>query len=426
MISSEVIKISDYKKGVKIKVSAEDVEKIRKNQIKEVRKDAAIPGYRKGHAPEKLITQRYGNTIEKYTLDTALEKGIKEVFADNKIRATGKPILKKINYDDNKNLLMELEVEVFPDIELRKYKGLEIEKIVYKITESDVESQLELIRKQHATITSMDDATTSIGHYVTVTLQELDSSGVAIVGKKYNNIRIQLGYGSFDRELEDQLTGMRKGEEKIIKKEYPPNFPQKQLAGKIERYSVKIEKIEQEELPEINQDFFQDINPEIESIDQLKDRIKVQLEIRYKHESENRFYNQIIHELLQQNPFDVPESLITEYLEQIVKDIRRKEKNVDEDVIHKNYRVDAIFNIKWYYLKQKIAEIENIRVVDGDVRAALEKIEDTKLRNQYLNNDKIRERLLDDLFEKKVFQFIIDHSKVKIREESITKLRDIR
>ena len=258
-----------------------------------------------------------------------------------------------------------------------------------------------------------------------MTVQELDDTNVPLVGKKYDNIRIQLGQGNFDKDLEEQLIGMKKGDEKIIKKEYPANFNQKQLAGKTERYAVKIEKLEQEDLPEIDRDFIRAIDPEIASLEQLRERIKSQMEIRYKYESENRFYNQLIHELLQQNPFEVPEPLISEYLEQIVRDVKQKDKQTDEETIRKNYRVDALFHLKWYYLKQKIAELENIKVGEEDILHVIEKIEDEKIRKHYLENDNLKKRLLDDLFEKKIFSFIRNNSKIKIKEEQVTTLKDI-
>ena len=423
MISSEVNVISDSKKELKITMGAEELENIRNSQVKEVRKEVAIPGYRKGNAPENLVIKKYRDTIEKYTLDAALKQGIKEALDTNDIIPSGQPVLKKINYDENKNLLLEVEVEVFPDINLKKYKGIEIEKIIYKITEEDVNNQLELLRKKNAIVSSIKDIPSKLGNYLTINMQELDDSGVPVIGKKYDNIRFQLGEGKFDIEIEEQLSGLKNGDEKVIQKIYPANFHQKQLAGKMERYLVTVTKVEDEELPDLDQDFLQSIDPDIETVDQLKERIKNQLEIRFKQESENQFYNQLIHELLQQNPFDMPESILSDYLDQIVNDVKKKDKNVDEDVIRKNYKADALFNIKWFYLRKKIADVEKIEANENDLKMRIEKIEDKKIRDIYNGNEEMKKRLLHDIFERKIFDFITDNAKIKIKEELITKER---
>jgi trigger factor len=319
---------------------------------------------------------------------------------------------------------MEVEVETYPEIELKKYKGLKIEKVVYKIDDSDVDEQIELIRKQKATVIPIEDAAQE-GHFVTIDLQELDQTGMPLVGKKYNDMRIELGKGSFDLDIERQLLDVKVKEDKIVEKRYPKNTKSEPGTKNYERFKVSVKRVEREELPEIDDDFVKDLNIEIESVQELRERVKSQLEYDWGQRSEQHFYNQFAHELLQENSFEVPESMVSRYLDQIVAEISNKEKNVNIEEVRTNYRVDALFNIKWYHLKEKIAEVENIKAEENDFSEYLKKIEDKQVRERYKTNEELKKRILNDIYEKKIFDFLVANSKVTVKEQSIKKRKEV-
>jgi trigger factor len=352
-----------------------------------------------------------------------LEKGFQEGIKEVNIVPFGQPMVKKFDYDENKNLNMEVEVETYPEIDLKKYKGLKIEKNIYKITDEDVEDRLLYIRKQKATITAVKEAAQE-GHYMIIDMQELDETGMPLIGKKYDDIRINLGEGTFDPEIEHQLIGLKVGEDKVIEKKYDQKSSMRQKEGKTERFKITVKSIEEEELPEADDDFVKELNIGIETIDKLKVTIKEQLEHDWGQESEQHFYNQLAHELLQENPFEVPESMVSGYLDQIVNDISKRDSKVDVEEVRKTYRVDALFNIKWYHLKEKIAQEENIRTDDNDFDEYLEKIDDTKIRERYQNDKDLKKRVLNDLYEKKIFDFLVSNSKVTEKEQSIKKRKE--
>jgi trigger factor len=423
MVSTEIKEISNCKKELKISIPAGDIEAIRKEQIINVQKEAQIQGFRKGKAPRHMVMNLYAGTIEKYTLDEALEKGFQDGIKEANIVPFGQPMVKKFDYDENKNLNMEVEVETYPEIDLKKYKGLKIEKNIYKITDEDVEDRLLYIRKQKATITPVKEAAQE-GHNMMIDMQELDETGMPLIGKKYDDIRINLGEGTFDPEIEHQLIGLKVGEDKVIEKKYDQKSSTQQKAGKTERFKITVKSIEEEELPQADDDFVKDLNIGIETIDKLKVTIKEQLQHDWGQESEQHFYNQLAHELLQENPFEVPESMVSGYLDQIVNDISKRDSKVDVEEVRKTYRVDALFNIKWYHLKEKIAQEENIRTDDNDFDEYLEKIDDTKIRERYQNDKDLKKRVLNDLYEKKIFDFLVSNSKVTEKEQPIKKRKE--
>lgn len=419
MISTELEKLSLCKMQLNIIMPADEVDKIRNEQVKQVQKEVQIQGFRKGKAPINMVKGAYAGTIERYTLDEALQVAFEEGLKDKEINPVGPPVVKNFNFDDDKNLKMEVEVEIFPEIELKKYKNLSYEKNIYKIDESDVDDNIEYIRKQKAIITPVDSEAEN-GHFVTFSAQELDETGMPLIGKKYDNLRVQLGGGQFDPELESQITGMKSGEERRTEKKYPKSSG-KELAGKIERFNITMQKIEEEEVPELNDQFIQDLNLEIKNIDELREKVFHELEHRWGNESEQQFYHQVVQELLHENPFDVPEIMVNNYLDKILEDIRQRDKNVNEEDVRKHYRAEATFNIKWYHLKDRIAKQEHIQSTEEDYQKFLDELKDENTRKIYESNDEIKQRVLNDIFEKKVFDFLVNSSKVKEKKQSIKK-----
>jgi len=424
MITTEINKIGACRVQLKIKISADEMESIREQQIKVVQKEADIKGFRKGRAPRQMILTRYTDVIEKYTVDEALQHGFEKSAKENKVLPFTPPQIKKFDYDDEKNFHLEVEVETYPEIDLKKYKDLEVEKEIYKITDEDVEDQINLLRQEKAVVAPVDGKSRN-GHHMIIDMQELDESGMPLVGKKYTDIRIKLGEGKFDPELEEQMLDLAVNDEKYIEKRYPERGIKKFISSKKERYQVHVKKLENVELPELTDGFVKDLNLGIETPVQMRETIREQLARHWGQESEQHFYNHLVHELLQQNPFDIPESMVDDYLDKIVAEIKSKDDKIDVEETRKNYRTDALFNIKWFYLQEAIARAENLQVGEPEYEEFVNKIKEEKLQKFYRDNKEIKRRVLNDLYEKKVFDYIVTNSKITETEKSVKNRKDL-
>jgi trigger factor len=424
MITAEISKMGACRKHLKIKISADEIQSIREQQIKVVQKEAVIKGFRKGRVPQQLVISRFADVIEKYTLDEAVQYGFEQSAKENNVLPFNTPQVKNFNFDEEKNLLLEVEVETYPEIELKKYKGLQLEKEVYRISDEDVQDQLNLLRQQKAVVSPVEGKS-QIGHHLIIDMQELDETGMPLIGKKYSDIKVQLGSGTFDPQLEEQLVGLAVGDEKFIEKQYSERGIKKFISTKRERYQVQVKKVENVELPELNDDFVKELNLKVNTVAELQQTVNEQLARHWGQESEQHFYNQVVHELLQQNPFDVPEAMVNEYLDKIVSEISKKDTQIDVEEIRKNYRADALFNIKWFYLQEAIARAEYIKIGEQDYEEFLNKIEEEKLQKFYRQNKEIKRRILNDMFEKKVFDYIIANSTITMTEKSLQSRKEL-
>ncbi len=418
MSQIEVKDLSNCKKQISLQIPAETMQTIREQEIKKIQKTAQMPGFRKGKAPKSMVIKNYAANIEQNTADEAINQAYKKVLDENKFNPIDSPMVTDIKYDNDRNLVVVLEVESFPEIELKNYKNIKLKKTVYKVEEKDVDAVFESMKHEKATITPIEDGAKD-GHIVKMEMQELDEQGVPLIGKKYSDFRVQLGLGKFDKEIEKQLIGVKVGEERRIEKVYAEKDPDKKLAGKKENYLVKIESVEEEILPEINDDFIKELKVDVKTVKEMREKVKHNLEHSFADKAAQLFYNQLAHELLQENPFEIPEKMVNDYLDRIVEDIKNKDKSIDEETVRKNYKTEATFNMKWFYLKNKIADVEEIKITDTDIEKYLQSIEDEKMRDLFSTNPEWKQRISGDLAEKKITDFLIENQKVTETIESV-------
>ncbi len=415
MITTEIKNLSTCRKELNITLPKEELEPIREQQIKRIQKEIQIPGFRKGKAPKQFIKKQYGQLIEAYMLEAAAEESFKQALAEHDIAVVDQPEAKKIEFNEDGDLVSVIEVDTYPDIELKKITGLELTRDKYVITDKIVDETIERMRREKAEIRTVDGQVEE-NHLVYFDMQQLDESGVPIVGKKYNDLKVKVGEGRFDPELEKQLIGLKTGDEKQIVKEYPADFPQKEFAGKKEYFKVSIKKIQEEILPELNDEFVAEVDENLKTVDELKAEVRKRLELEYKMESENRFAADLTQALLEANPFDVPEALIQNYLDHIVEDVKRRDPKLKEEDIRQHYRHEAEFNVKWFYLKDKIAREQNIKVEDEDVNNFLNELKDEKVRELYEKNPVLLDRVKEDILNRKITDYVVNNSKVKENE----------
>lgn len=415
MIKTEIKKISNCRKELNIIMPKAEIEPIREKEILNVRKSIQFPGFRKGKAPLSMVKKSYGQHIEAYTMETAVQKALETAVTENDLQVVGMPDPKKVDFTDDGDLSMTIEVDTYPEVELKKYKGFDFIKDKYTIEDSFIDENIKRMLKQHATRVE-EDGIIKDGHIVLIDMQELDASGAPLVGKKYKDISITIGEGRFDPELEKQVVGLEKGKAQKITKEYPKDYAQKEMAGKKEYYEITVKKIEKEELPELNDEFVQKINPNIKTVAEFKDFVNKGIKSDYENEAENRFSQDLSQKLIEENPFDVPDALVENYLNNVVKDVKRRDPKANEQQLREYYRTDALANLKWHYIKDQIAKDENIEVEEKDIEDFLNKIENEEVRKIYKANEAVLAEAKHSLKDRKVYDFLVANSVINENE----------
>ncbi len=412
----EKVEGSEVKRKIVISVTPEEMKEIENRVIKRYQKQVQIPGFRKGRAPAGLVKKEYGESIQMDVLEEAISRFYGQALDAVDIEPVSQGKVTNINFESvDQGMTFEIEVEVEPEIELKKYKGLKVEREKVVVTDAMVDDVINNILKQHATVKEVD--TVAEGTVVKADIQQLGEGNVPIVGRKYENVEIEVGKGEFDPEIEKQLIGLKAGESKIVTREVAPTEGEGQSEPVVERYEFTIKEVFEKEIPELTDEFVENLGQEeYKTVADLRAAIEKMLREDLERRTREVFANRLIDEALKENPFDVPEGMVEHYLHHVVEDFKRQMGNqkIDEEAIRQNYRPMAIRNIRWYLLSRKIAEVEGLEVTQEEIEKAID--EDPRIpaehKEQLKKDDHYVGHLVDNLLGEKILNFLAEHAEV--------------
>jgi trigger factor len=415
-LETNIINTAEWERELEVVADAAELAPHFQKAYEQYRKKIEIRGFRKGKAPLEMVKRIYGESIEHESLDTVANELYRKVAEEKNLKVIGEPALVDINYKRGEALRFKIRYEVRPEIQLKEYKGLKVEKPVHVVNEKEVASEIERLREINRTTTEVEAAVDE-GHIVTADLQEVDSAGFPIVGKKNENVRMYLKDETLYPQMREALRNAERGKEYRAKIET--------MRGK-ERHETdlvaKVKKIEKVTLPEFNDEFVKKISKgKVASTAQFKENVKKDLEEFWRQESERKLQDAIVGEIIRRHDFTVPEGLTKYFLDTFVEELRQQQpskklpENFNEEEFRKENRAYAIYQAKWLLLKEKIIETENIAVTDADLEELAEKesqkigIDKARLLNYYKTSKAANSRLLSD----NLMNFLKDKAVVK-------------
>ena len=408
-----------------IEADAAKLEEGLEHAYRTVVKRVAIPGFRKGKAPRRILERYYGQSIlYEDALDYLLPQLYQAAVEETNIRPVDEPSIKVNKLDTNEGLSVEISVDVFPDVQLGEYKGLPVEKRVRKVTEEDVERELERLRLNNSELVAVDDRdTVQNGDFANIDFKGyLD--GQPFSGGAAEGYTLEIGSGQFIPGFEEQLIGMKVGEEKEINVTFPENYHRADLAGKPVTFKVKINNLKVRMLPDLDDDFAKDVS-EYETLAELKDKIREDLEANNTHVTRQEMENKLIEQIIANSTIELPQSMIdqqTEYVKRMFHtnllysgmtwemylDITKK----TEEEVNEEMRAEAVQQLKRVLILDAVAEKENISVTDEEVEKEIsERIANSADPDKARQNlEARRQDLINQLKVEKTWDFLLDNA----------------
>ena len=421
----ERVEGSDIKRKIIITVTPEELKEIESKILKRYQKQVQIPGFRKGKAPVGLVKKEYGDSIQMDVIEEAISRFYGQALDEVDVEPVSQGRVTNIDFEAvDKGMTFEIEIEVEPEIELKKYKGLKVEREKVVVTPAMIDDVIDNIRKQYATVKEIDEV--KEGAVVKADIQQLGEGNVPIIGRKYDDVEIEVGSGKFDPEIEKQLVGLKVGDKKIVTREVPPAEGEEGAAPGVETYEFTIKEIFEKEIPELDDEFVESLGQDdYKTVEEFRAAVEKMLREDLERRTREVFENRLIDEALKENPFDVPESMVDHYLHHVVEDFKQQMGNqkIDEEAIRQSYRPVAVRNIRWYILSRKIAEAEGLevtqeeieKVIDEDPRIPADQKEQLKKDSHFIGH------LVDDLLGKKILDFLAEHAEVtEVLPEGVT------
>jgi len=411
-----VTKDKAWKRVLEIEIPVEKVKGEFDSVYQEYQRKVRIPGFRKGKAPLEMIKSRYKEKVTKDVLDKLLPQAYQEAVKQSNLTPLTLPVLKEeIDFKEGVPLQFKVLIEVRPEIELKDYKELKLQKKVVQITEEHVQNALNYLQDKNAELHSVEREAKD-GDFLIVDLEEL-SEGQVKAKKKTENQQIWLKKENLLTEFYRGLSGVKAGEEKEIEAIYPQDYFEKSLAGKIIKYKAKIKEVKEKILAQINDDFAKGLG-EHKNLDELKKKIKEDLEKESQREAEKDLASQVIKQVVEKNSFEVPESLLNLYLDNVLEDFKKSYKNVDEAKLREQYKDLGLSRIRWEFLMHEIVKKEKIEVTKEDTDKWVENFAkanslELKQAKEFIAQKRKIKDIKETILEEKVIDFIIKNSEVK-------------
>ena len=419
-----------------IEVPAEELEKAIEAAYKKQKNQISVPGFRKGKVPRVMIEKMYGvGVFYEDAANTLMQQNYPSAVDESGVDIVSRPTVDVVQIEKGKPFIFTAEVAVKPEVTLGKYMGVTVTKIDTSVSEDEVNEALEQQRNNNARTISVTDRPVAVGDTAVIDFEGF-VDGVAFEGGKGENHPLEIGSHSFIDTFEDQLVGKNAGDEVEVNVTFPEQYQAEELAGKPATFKVKINEIRAKELPELNDEFVQDIS-EFDTLAEYREDTKKKLQERKENAAKGTKEDEAIQKIIDKSKMEIPEAMIDMQAENMIEEFAQRIaaqgmsfeqymqfSGMTIDKMKEQVRPEALQRIQSSLVLEQIAKEENIVASDEDVDAELEKmagmygmkVEDLKT---YMG-DSERESMKRDIAVKKAVEFVMANVKERAKAKSKT------
>jgi trigger factor len=366
---------TELKRVLEFEVPRERVEAEAEDIIQGIRREVALPGFRKGKAPIDVIRARFGKTARKEAIDKLIPEAYEQALKKESLRPVLPAEISSLNYGDQGPLSFQISIELFPKIELGTLGGIKVKKEVKPVEPADVDRELASLHERLARFEKVEGQVEP-AHVAILDYWRLDEAGEPVKASRVTNYPVEIGSGRLVKEFDQGLVGMKGGEAKTINVTYPDDFPDQQLRGKTVRFGVEVKQVTRKILPEMDDALAKTFGSE--SLDDLKGKIRQALERNAEQEAESKAKQELLKKVIDDNQFTVPEGLIGMMLESMMKSYREEPEGKSEapgdekgagrlEEIRQRLTPLAVNLVKEQFVIDEIARREKITAKDEDI-----------------------------------------------------------
>ncbi|HLK63580.1 MAG TPA: trigger factor [Bryobacteraceae bacterium] len=408
--------------SLEISVPVDEVESETGRVTADVQKRAKLPGFRPGKAPATLIRKQFAGEIRQRVLESLVPKYLQQQIEAENLHLVGRPDVSDVHFHDGEPLRFKAEFEVFPEVELQEYKGVEVPYHDPEVTDADIDKRLEELRNQKAEYINIDPRPIEDGDHAVVALQSL--SGIEGEPMKQDEMVLEINGPDTMAAFSENLRGLSPGDEKDFEVTYPDNYGSARLAGKTVKFHALVKGLRRKELPEINEEFAQDLG-DYRTVDELREAIRRAIFGQREFEAQQEAKTKIVDKLVAQHDFPVPEYYIERQLKSRMEQTARMfaEQGMDARSLNVNWekwretqRDKAKDEVKASMLLGRIAERESIlptrdevnKEVERQARQSREPVAAVQMR---FEKDGTMDRIASHIQTEKTLNFLFEHAR---------------
>ena len=411
-------KLEKSQVALTIEVGAAEFEAAVEKAYQKMRRKINVPGFRPGKAPRKMIERMYGAEVFfEEAINIAFPEAYEAAVEQEKLQVVGYPAVEMVGEVTKDGFTFKATVPVYPEVTLGEYKGLKAEKPEVKVTAADVDERLKTLADRNTRLVSVDREAKS-GDTAVIDFEGF-LNGKPFEGGKGENHNLELGSGSFVPGFEDQVIGMKAGEEKDIDITFPENYHE-DLAGKAVVFKVKVHEVKEKEVPEMDDEFAKDVS-EFDTLKDLKADLKKKITEERQKDADRAFEENLMNQVAENITADIPDVMVEnqarQYLDNFKAQISRqfpyeeykKMTGMDDEKLLADAKEPALRQVKMDLAVAAIIKAENIEASDEDVEAEYKKMAeqfgmDVDMVKKYL----VKEQVQDQLLSQKAVAVVVD------------------
>ncbi|MFB4165396.1 trigger factor [Alteribacillus sp. JSM 102045] len=418
-----------------VDVESEKFDNALDEAFKKVRKQVNVPGFRKGKIPRKIFEQRFGvEALYQDAIDIILPEAYSEAVEEAGIEPVDRPEIDVEQVEKGENFVFKATVTVKPEVQLGEYKGLEVEEYDTTVTAEEVEQELKQLQEKQAELVVVEDGEVENGDTVVLDFEGF-VDGEAFEGGQAENYSLEIGSGQFIPGFEEQVVGMKAGEEKDVVVTFPEEYHSEDLAGKEATFKVKVHDIKRKELPELDDEFAKDVDEDVETLDELKKKQEEKLKHDKEHAKEHHERDTVVEKASENATIDIPDAMISTEIERMMQEFDQRLQaqgmsldmyyqvaGTDEEGMKEQFKPEAEKRVRMNLTLEAIADAENVEVTDEDAEKELDKMAETYQRDK----EEIRnllamqggtDALKGDLRIQKAIDLLVEESKTVPKKE---------
>ena len=413
--------VEGCKHEIEITVPVDEISRETDRVVATIQQKAKLPGFRPGKAPASLIRTKFSRQVRDDVLENLLPKYFKQKVEEEHLEVVGRPNVKDVHFHEGEPLRFKAEFEVAPEIELKDYRGVTVHYGEPQVSDEDIAKRLEEIREQKAQFVNAEPRALVDGDYAVVTLDSLAGAEPPV---HQDEVVLHVGDPDTMPGFSDALRGMSPEEEKEFEVTYPEDFGQARLAGKTVKFRAKLTTIRTKELPELNDEFAQDLG-DYPTLNDLRDAVRKAIYQEREYAAQQKAKDELIDRLIETHEFPVPEAYIERQieaqLENQLRDLAERgidptKLKIDWAKVKESQRPKALHDVKASLLVDKIAEREAIAPTNDEVDAEVQRIakqqrEPVAAVRKKLQKDGVLSRIAYQIRSNKTLNFLFEHAR---------------
>ncbi len=417
--------LSPIKKKLGIALPPEEVQAKIDAAYRGLSQRARIKGFRPGKVPRQVLERYYGSQVESEVIGELIQHSFVHALEERQLKAVARPEIVAEEVRPAEGLRYSATIEIKPEVAVSGYSGLEVERAVEPVAETAIDEQLERLRQSFAQMVPVTNRdTVEKGDLVSLAYTGV-VDGRALTGATAQSRVLEVGSGTFPPPFEEKLVGLKRGESAHIPVEYPPQHHSAEVAGKTVTFRVEIKEIGRKELPSLDDEFAKD-HGECGSLAELRDKIRQGLTAAAEREADERMRVALVRQVVERNPFDVPEALVAQRFESMAHDVGVHDAQAGDnaelqaklDEIRTELRGRARESVHSALVLERIALQEHIAVPETDVDERIAEVvrsaprERDRLAELYRHPEARRE-IAERLAQEKALAWLVEHATIR-------------